>query len=117
MWGNSTLGLIAFWWIGTRQQQGRAILTISKIPELALLDVRQLSVKQLGRADELFRAFAERELLPANEAYCDKVRQELDRAMLIDLLGLPEEILEPLDLLRRQWCAEPSMHGGKKTRP
>ena len=32
LWANTTLGLIAFWWIGTRQQQGRATLTISRLP-------------------------------------------------------------------------------------
>ena len=37
--------------------------------------------------------------------------------MLIDLLGLPEDIMEPLAMLRRQWCAEPSVHGGKGTAP
>ena len=37
--------------------------------------------------------------------------------MLCDLLGLPESILEPLAALRLQWCEEPSVHGGKPTRP
>ena len=39
-----------------------------------------------------------------------------DRAVLVDLLHLPEVALEPLAILRDQWCAEPSVHGGKKTR-
>ena len=46
----------------------------------------------------------------------DNTRKDLDRAVLIELLGLPEDILEPLDLPRQKWCAEPSVHGGKKTR-
>ena len=54
-------------------------------------------------------------MLPANEAWRDVARQDLDRAVLIDLLGLSEDLLEPLNLLRRQWCAEPSVHGGKST--
>lgn len=57
------------------------------------------------------------EFLPANEAYRDDNRKALDRAVLIDLLGLPENLLGPFDLLRRQWCAEPTVHGGKSTRP
>ena len=56
-------------------------------------------------------------MLPANEAWRDEARQALDRAVLIDLLELPEEVLKPLALLRRQWCAEPSVHGGKGTAP
>lgn len=54
---------------------------------------------------------------PANEAYHDETRQALDRAILVDLLGLPETILEPLRVLREQWCSEPTVHGGKSTRP
>ncbi len=117
LWANTTLGLIAFWWIGNRQQSGRAILTITRLPALTVLDARKLQPKKLELADSLFDEFAERELLPANEAWHDETRQALDRAVLIDVLGLPEDILEALDLLRRQWCAEPSVHGGKGTRP
>ena len=82
-----------------------------------MLDTRQLSAEQLGRADEIFKEFAGRELLPANEAWRDGIRQALDRAVLVDLLKLPDDIMEPLELLRRQWCAEPSVHGGKSTAP
>ena len=117
LWTNTTLGLICFWWIGSRQQQGRAILTISKLPALTVLDPRSLTASQLDRADDIFEEFRHRELLPANEAWRDETRQALDRAVLIDLLGISEEVLEPLALLRRQWCAEPSVHGGKGTAP
>ncbi len=37
--------------------------------------------------------------------------------MLVDLLRLPEDVLEPLKVLRLQWCSEPSVHGGKSTPP
>ena len=47
LWANSTLGLLSFWWIGARQQQGRAILTISKLPALTVLDPRNLTAVQL----------------------------------------------------------------------
>ena len=117
LWANTTPGLIAFWWIGSRQQQGRAILTISKLPELTVLDPRSLTETQLDRADEFFEEFRDRNMLPANEAWRDEARQALDRAVLIDLLGFPEDVLEPLSLLRRQWCAEPSVHGGEDTAP
>ena len=117
LWANTTLGLISFWWIGSRQHQGRAILTISRLPALTVLDPRSLTASQLDRADDIFKEFRLRELLPANEAWRDETRQALDRAVLIDLLGISEEALEPLALLRRQWCAEPSVHGGKGTAP
>ena len=117
LWANTTLGLIAFWWVGTRQHQGRVRLTISNLPSLPALDVRTLTESQLRLALRLFTEFAARDLLPANEAYRDETRQDLDRAVLCELLGLPESILEPLALLRRQWCEEPTVHGGKSTRP
>jgi len=117
LWSNSTFGLMLFWWTGTRQQLGRARLSISKLPDLPVLDTRALDEKQLALAQTIFAEFKGREFLPANEAYRDKTRQDLDRAILVDLLKQPAELLEPLDLLRRQWCAEPSVHGGKSTRP
>ena len=116
LWSNTTLGLLAFWWVGTRQQQGRACLTITQLPRLTVLDPRSLSQEQLAQAEDLFERFKEKEFLPANEAYRDDARQALDCAVLVELLDLPETVLEPLDLLRDQWCAEPSVHGGKKTR-
>ena len=117
LWANSTLGLVSFWWAGGRQQQGRARLTISQLPMLLTLDVRRLSGDQITTSREMFAEFLDYEFLPANEAYHDPARQALDHAVLIDLLGLPESILEPLAVLRLQWCAEPTVHGGKSTRP
>ena len=117
LWANTTIGLISFWWIGTRQQKGRAILTITKLPSLTVLDPRALTRTQLDHADKIFEKFKNQDMLPANEAWRDKKRQALDRAVLIDLLGLSEDVLEPLALLRQQWCAEPSVHGGKSTAP
>ncbi len=117
LWANSTLGLICFWWVGTRQQQGRARLTISRLPSLLALDLRHLSDAQLAEANRAFDRFRDRELLPANEAYRDLVRHELDRALLVDVLGLPAALLDPLAALRDAWCAEPTVHGGKTTRP
>ena len=116
LWANSTLGLMMYWWQGTRQQQGRAIFTISRLPDMMTLDARRLSASQLQRCRAVCDEFRNRSLMPANEAYRDSVRQELDAA-LWRILGLPDTLLANLDLLRNQWCAEPSVHGGKQTRP
>ena len=116
LWANSTLGLMMYWWQGTRQQQGRAIFTISRLPELNVLDARCLGASQLQQCQAVCDEFRSRSLLPANEAYRDPVRKELDAA-LWDMLGLPDTLLANLELLRNQWCAEPSVHGGKRTRP
>ena len=122
LWANSTLGLLVFWYSGMRQQQGRSILTISRLPDLPVLDVRKLTKTQLEKCQMLFDTFKERTFLPANEAYRDPVRKDLDAELfkMLDLgkdEGMSDSLLEGLDLLRRKWCSEPSVHGGKSTRP
>ncbi|MCY4103234.1 MAG: hypothetical protein OXG55_08255 [bacterium] len=117
LWFATTLGLIAHWWVGSRQQQGRSILSIGRLGELRVIDCRDLSSKQFDALDAAFDQFANSDLLPANEAYRDPVRAALDKAVLCEALGLPEEILAPLSTLREQWCAEPTVHGGKATAP
>ena len=116
IWGNSTLGLMMFWWHGTRQQLGRPRLTISKIPDLPTLDATALNERQLDQLRETFEQFRSLEFLPANEAYRDETRKKLD-GELFRILGVPESALESFDLLRLKWCCEPSVHGGKSTRP
>ncbi len=117
LWANSTLGLISFWWIGSRQQPGRSMVSITKLCSLLTFDVRRLTSEQFSNANRIFERFSVENLLPANEAYRDEVRINLDKAVLVEMLGLPESILDGLDLLRRKWCNEPSVHGGKKTSP
>ena len=46
-------------------------------------------------------------------------RAELDRRLLVDVLGLPQSFVEfggPIDLLRRKLAREPQIHGGKQSR-
>ncbi len=117
LWMNTTLGLIGFWFAASRQQQGRANVTITRLGDLVAVDPRQLTDQQLAAAGDVFERFKLRTLLPANEAYRDAVRQELDEAMLCEVFGLPADVLIPLAVLRSQWCEEPSVHGGKSTRP
>ena len=117
LWANCTLGLICFWWSGSRQQQGRSVLTISGLPNLTTIDPRGLPPAKLRQAEGIFQQFQGASLLPANEAYRDATRQALDRAVLVDLLELPDDVLSPLDNLRQLWCSEPSVHGGKSTAP
>jgi len=117
LWANSTPGLMSFWWAGSRQQQGRAVLTISGLPTLMVLDPRALPEAKLDQAAAIFERFRSVALMPANEAYRDDTRQALDRAVLVELLGLPDDVLEAFANLRLQWCNEPSVHGGKSTAP
>ena len=116
LWSNSTFGLILFWWFGNRTQLGRARLTRTALLGTATLDVNSLTTEQLQKGSETFEKLKERTLLPANEAYRDDTRKEID-AQVFEILGIPLELLAELDLLRLQWCSEPSVHGGKTTRP
>ena len=119
LWCNSTLGLILHWWKGTRQQAGRSRMTITAIPDLPVLDLRTLTDSQIDHCHGIFDDLKGREFLPANEAYRDETRKALDRYLLFGItsvLQLDPGLEEGLDLLRKQWCNEPSVHGGKHTR-
>ena len=117
LWSNTTLGLLAFWWVGTRQQQGRACLTITQLPRLTVLD-RAFSHQRAASPSRGASLSDSRE-----RSSCQLMRRigtTLAKPSIApswwSLLRLPEETLEPLAILRDQWCAEPSVHGGKKTR-
>lgn len=107
--------LMNFWWHGTRQQEGRARITISRLPALHAIDPRSLTKKQIKWCETLFKKFRHKEFRPAHEAHMDETRIALDEALLVDVLGFSaEEMLEPLSLLRKQWCSEPTVHSGRK---
>ena len=119
LWCNSTLGLLLHWWKGARQQMGRSIVTITAVPDLLALDPRTLTNSQVDHARAIFDDLKDREFLPANEAYQDETRKALDHQLLFgisSMLQLDPDLSEGLDLLRKQWCNEPSVHGGKNTR-
>lgn len=116
LWSNTTLGLMLYWWCGVRQQMGRASLKITAVPSLPTLDAEALSRAQLRQLDDVLADFKESVFLPANEAYRDNVRTELD-ARVLGVLGLSGKILDSLELIRLKWCSEPSVHGGKNSRP
>ena len=117
LWGNSTLGLLCYWWHSSRQQAGRGSMPITAIRSMPILDVTKLTSAQLEKAEEIFEDMRNTQFLPANEAYHDNSRKELDYRVLVEMLGLPESVMEPLDLLRLKWCSETSVHGGKRTAP
>ncbi len=117
VWLNTTLGLVGRWWVSSRQQKGRANLTVTTIGIIPVLDLRQLTPMRIQTAAALFDEFEDREFLPANEAYRDQARADLDRALAKRVLHLPDEAVEGIARLRHMWCSEPSVHGNKKTRP
>ena len=117
VWLNSTIGLISYWKASNRAQNGRGGITVTAIPDIPVLDVTRLSATQLDAAVKIFDGLQEQTLLPANEAWRDTVRQELDRRLLNEVLGLDDKAVEQLDILRLQWCSEPTVTSTKKTGP
>ena len=117
LWLNTTPGLVARWWVSSRQQQGRARLTVTTIGNIPVLDLRAVPGETVSQLAEECDRLETLSLLPANEAYRDANRKRVDETVLCDVLGLARSILEPLATVREAWCAEPSVHGGKSTRP
>ena len=113
VWGNSTLGLLAYWWHSSRQQSSKASITIRSAETLPVLDFRTLSDDQLATAEAIFDEFRDKELKPAYLADADANRALLDRRVVCDLLGFDEATYVGVRRLAAKWCAEPSVHGGK----
>ena len=113
VWGNSTLGLLAYWWHSNRQQSSKAGMTVSAAETLPVLDFRTLTDEQLATAKSIFDEFRDNELQPAYLADADANRALLDRRVVCDLLGFDDGVYEGVRRLAAKWCAEPSVHGGK----
>ena len=80
------------------------------------LDVRCLSDEALANAERIFHTLKHQRMLPFNEADHDSVRHELDRLLLSEVLDITsEDAHNAVHRLRELLCAEPSIHGGKKS--
>ena len=117
LWCNSTLGLMCHWIHSGKQQSGRGILTLNTLATAPTLDVCKLSKKQLANTDVLFERLKYKRMLPFNECDHDPVRHELDTDLLTEVLGIKDiGVLASMQTLREMLCAEPSIHGGKKSK-
>ena len=117
LWCNSTLGLLCHWLHCGKQQMGRGTLRQQTLETLPTLDVRKLSEKQLAKANILFEQLKYKRMLPVNECDHDSVRRDLDTDLLTEVLGIKDlGVLVSIQTLREMLCAEPSIHGGKKSK-
>ena len=117
VWLNCTLGLISYWMVSNRTQNGRGRTTVTAIPDIPVLDVTELDSAQFAAAVSIFDDLNEKTMLPANEAWHDEVRQELDRRLFNEVLGLDDKAVDQLGILSRQWCSEPTVTSVKRTGP
>lgn len=114
LWGNSTLGLILYWYHSSRQQVGRGLMPVTAIRTLPCLDITALEPAQLKLAASVFDQMAKDKFRPAYLADQDDTRMALDRRVLRDVLGLDWDLLRgPLEVVRRKWCREPTVRGAK----
>ncbi len=114
IWGNSTLGLVSHWWHANKQVAGRGAISIRSAETLPVLDFRTLNDEQLSTAETIFDEFRDLQLQPAYLADADPNRALLDRRVGCDLLGFDEATYAAVRRLAAKWCAEPSVHGGKR---
>ena len=108
---------MGYWIESNRSQNGRGGTTVTAIPDIPVLDVTKLNKTQLDAAVEIFDDLQEKPMLPANEAWRDEVRQELDQRLFTEVLGLASKAVEQLGILRLQWCSEPTVTSTKGTGP
>ena len=117
VWLNGTLGLINYWLNSNRSQTGRGGTTVTAIPNIPIVDFSRLSNNQISSVVQIYDDLCQETLLPTSEAYRDPVRQELDRRLLTEVLGLDNSAVDQLAILRHQWCREPTVTGTKTTGP
>ena len=120
LWCNSTFGLLCHWYQSGKQQQGRGVLSRATFNAMPTLDVRKFSNEALANAERIFNSLKHQKMLPFNQMDTDRVRHELDRLLLSEVLDITEserpDVHEGLALLRKILCQEPSIHGGKKSK-
>ena len=119
VWSNSTLGLLCHWWMSNKSQAGRGTSTVTSVPSFSTLDVRQLTPTQLTTSKEVFESMSRQRFLPFDQMDEDPARAELDRGLVVEVLGLPEELCSiggPIDRLRTKLAAEPQIRSGKQSR-
>ena len=92
------------------------MLTISGLPGLTTIDLRALTSTQSRKACDTFREFQHQPMLPANEAYRDTTRKDLDRAVLVEILDVPENVIPALDNFRYLWRSYHPSKTGKARR-
>ena len=120
LWGNSTLGFLCYWMHSNKRHSGRGQIRLRALRAMPTLDIRELDDTALQNAQRIFEELKHKKMLPFNQMDEDEVRHELDRRLLSEVLGFTEgthpEVHAGIHRLRERLCAEPSIHGGKKSR-
>jgi len=105
--------------MSNKSQAGRGTSTITSIPDFTTLDVRALTTEQHAAARQAFDAMSGLRFLPFDQMHEDPSRAELDRRLVVDVLGLSPDLCAvggPMERLRAKLSAEPQIQSGKRTR-
>ena len=113
IWLNTSMGLLTHWSRSNRTQNGLGYLNRLQTGKLPVLDVTQLTNRQLDRMEKIFEQVKELPMLPANEAWQDPIRAELDQRVLTEVLELELETVDWVINLRNRWCREPTVQARK----
>ena len=120
LWSNSTLGLLCYWMHSSKRYAGRGRMELTVLQSLPTLNVKKLDETAVQNAKYVFEEMKHKRMLPFNQINEDEVRWELDQLLLSQVLGFGEdthpEVHEGVRILRECLCAEPSIHGGKKSK-
>ncbi len=120
LWCNSTLGLLMHWWFANKTQAATRVVHGEQDSVLARSGRgRSHSATARAAAKAAFEELRERPLLPVNQIDEDDVRAEIDRRLIVDVLGMDESLCAPngpIDLLRRKLAVEPQIAGKKRER-
>ena len=137
LWWNSTLGMVVHWTRGQRTQVGRSPTQIGALRKIPCPRLDKLSEAALNVAVHGFDTLAQEKLLPARDAAKDPVRRQIDGAVsqmfeaqkraeaserALRSQRVPDSasfldsgIGNATRALRKLWCAEPSVHGRKRS--
>ena len=137
LWWNSTLGMVVHWTQGQRTQVGRSPTQIGALRKIPCPRLDKLSEAALNVAVHRFDTLAQEKLLPARDAAKDPVRRQIDAAVsqmfeaqkraeaserALRSQRVPDSgsfldsgIGNATRALRKLWCAEPSVHGRKRS--
>ena len=112
IWMNTTPGLINHWAVATHTQNGLSYASTGQMSGMPVLDVTALSSAQIEALTHIYEhQHAETSMMPACDAWQDPSRQEIDRKVLQDVLGMGPETMVALAAIRDQWCQEPTVQG------
>ena len=115
VWLNTTPGLINLWSIASLTHNGLGRFAPTQVGAMPFLDLDAITQEQLEALNQACRHLMGQTMLPASEAWQDDAREELDRRVFRDILGLDRRSMQHLRSLRAKWCTEPTVQAKKGT--